>query len=76
MKFIFLYILGGIGFFGWGMYTQEMIQKLGQIKARQSRIIIDAPFSPEQSETIMNALKEINEAVNKSMKQQEANDGE
>jgi len=55
-----------IGAFGWGMYAQEVITKRANSKAREKRIIIDAPFSPEQSETIMRVLQEINEAVGKS----------
>lgn len=67
----FVWLFALIGGFGWGMYTQEMLQKLGQIKAREKRIVIDAPFSPEQSDTIMVALKEIHEAVMKSMESKE-----
>lgn len=72
MEYLFLFIITAIGFWGWGMYTQEMIQKIGQIKAREGRIIIDAPFSHEQSETIMKALKDIHEAITKSAIKQEA----
>jgi len=66
-----IYIVIGIiffftGVFGWGMYVQEIIAKRNGIKARSGRIIIDAPFSPDQSETIMRVLKELNEAVIKS----------
>ncbi len=35
-----------IGAFGWGMYAQEIITKRQLLKARERRIIIDAPFSP------------------------------
>jgi hypothetical protein len=55
-----------IGAFGWGMYAQEIITKRGGVKARNGRIVIDAPFSPDQSETIMRVLVELNEAVRKS----------
>ncbi len=55
--------------FGWGMWTQEMLQKRARVKARERRIIIDAPFSPEQSDAIMRALEELNEAVQKSSKE-------
>ena len=67
MESLVIIIPTAIGCFWWGMYTQEMIQKYGQIKARQNRIVIDAPFSPEQSDTIMNALEDIHKAVTKSM---------
>jgi len=59
-------VIGIIGGFGWGMYVQEIIAKRKGIKAKSGRIIIDAPFSPDQSETIMRVLKELNEAVIKS----------
>jgi hypothetical protein len=59
-------IMAMIGGFGWGLYVQEIITKQQRIKAKESRIIIDAPFSREQSETIMRALVEINEAIGKS----------
>jgi len=64
----FLIVLIVAGAFGWGMYAQEIIAKRGHIKAREHRIVIDAPFSPEQSETIMRVLQDINEAVRKSTK--------
>jgi len=66
-KVEFSIIMAMIGFFGWGMYTQEIITKRQLLKARERRIIIDAPFSPEQSETIMRVLVELNEAVRKTM---------
>ena len=59
-----------VGAFGWGMYAQEIIIKRGRIKAKEHRIIIDAPFSPEQSETIMKILQEIKEAVQESAKKE------
>jgi len=55
-----------IGAFGWGMYAQKVITKRASAREREKRILIDAPFSPEQSETIMRVLQEINEAVGKS----------
>jgi len=66
-KVEFSIIMAMIGFFGWGMYTQEIITKRQLLKARERRIIIDAPFSPEQSDTIMRILNELNDAVSKSM---------
>lgn len=72
MEDLFLIVLVAIGFFGWGMYAQEMIQKIGLIRARESRIVIDAPFSHEQSETIMNALKEIHESINASITKEQS----
>lgn len=62
----FLIIMGIVGAFGWGMYAQEIITKRQRVKALEHRIVIDAPFSPEQSETIMRVLQELNEAVRKS----------
>jgi hypothetical protein len=62
----FLTIMAIIGAFGWGMFAQEIIQKRDRVKARHGRIVIDAPFSPEQSETIMRVLVELNEAVRQS----------
>jgi len=56
-----------LGAFGWGLYVQEIIAKKQQRKQKENRILIDAPFSPEQSETIMTILQKINEAVKKSM---------
>lgn len=66
MDMIFLMIMAIIGAFGWGLFVQEFVTKRNGIKAKERRIVIDAPFSPEQSETIMNVLKELNEAVRKS----------
>jgi len=63
----FFIIMTIIGAFGWGMYAQEIITKRQLLKARERRIVIDAPFSPEQSETIMRVLVELNEAVRKTM---------
>ena len=63
----FILILTAIGCFGWGMYFQEIATTHKNVKAREKRIIIDAPFSPEQSETIMRVLAELNEAVRQSM---------
>ena len=63
----FSIIMAMIGFFGWGMYAQEILQKRALKKERERRIIVDAPFSPEQSETIMRVLVELNEAVRKTM---------
>ena len=60
------YIFVFIGGLGWGMYIQEMITKRQRIKARESRIVIDAPFSRDQSDTIMRVLQEINESIKKS----------
>jgi hypothetical protein len=57
------YILIAIAAFGWGMYVQEIITKRQRIKAREHRIVIDAPFSKDQSETIMRTLQELYEAV-------------
>jgi len=54
------------GVFGWGMYVQEMVSKWRQRRKKEHRIVIDAPFSPEQAGTIMSILQEINEAVRKS----------
>lgn len=55
-----------VGAFGWGMIFQEWKTKRGMVRARERRIVIDAPFSPDQSETIMRVLQELNEAVRKS----------
>ena len=63
----FSIIMAMIGFFGWGMYAQEILQKRALKKERERRIIVDAPFSPEQSDTIMRILNELNDAVSKSM---------
>lgn len=63
---ISLSIMSVIGAFGWGMYAQELILKRQSIRRRERRIVIDAPFSPEQSETIMRVLVELNEAVRES----------
>lgn len=55
------------GSFGWGMFAQELITKRFQRKAKVGRIVVDAPFSREQSDTIMRVLQELNDAVQKSM---------
>jgi len=61
-----------IGAFGWGMYAQEIITKRQLLKARERRIVIDAPFSPEQSDTIMRVLDELNIAVRKSINESDS----
>lgn len=60
-------IFSAIGVFGWGMLFQEWKTRRSQIKAKERRIVIDAPFLPEQAETIMRVLVELNEAAGKSM---------
>lgn len=65
-EFLFTYLIIAFGAFGWGMLINEWIIKRRAIKARDHRIVIDAPFSPDQSETIMRVLQELNEAVRKS----------
>jgi uncharacterized protein (DUF2384 family) len=69
----FLIIMGIIGAFGWGMYAQEIINKRQLLKAKERRIIVDAPFSPEQSETIMRVLKELKDAVRDSINVSDSN---
>jgi hypothetical protein len=59
-------ILSLIGAFGWGMYAQEILQKRALKKERERRIIVDAPFSLEQSETIMRVLQNLNDFVSKT----------
>ncbi len=66
MTELMLTILSSSGFFAWGMCVQGWLTRRKQIKARERRIVIDAPFSPEQSETIMQVLVSLNEAVRKS----------
>jgi hypothetical protein len=66
MNDFLFWVMCVIGSFGWGMYAQEIITKHKVIKAKEHRIVIDAPFSPDQSETIMRVLAELNEAVRKS----------
>ncbi|MFA5323352.1 MAG: hypothetical protein WC373_11835 [Smithella sp.] len=61
---IVLYI--ALGAFAWGMLVQEYITKRRYCKAKEHRIVINAPFSPEQSDTIMRVLLELNDAVSKS----------
>jgi hypothetical protein len=68
MTCFFWWLIGIIGGVGWGMYVQEVLQKRGRIKASEARIVIDAPFSPAQSERIMNVLVELNEAIRESTK--------
>ena len=63
----FFIIMTIIGAFGWGMYAQEIITKRQLLKARERRIVIDAPFSPEQSDTIMRVLHDLNDAVSKTL---------
>ena len=54
-----------VGSFAWGMWAQELATSHKHIKAREHRVIINAPFSPDQADTIMKALQEINEAAGK-----------
>ncbi len=67
MTELLLTILSSIGFFFSGMAVQGWLSRRRQLHARQGRIVIDAPFSPEQSETIMRVLISLDEAIRKSI---------
>lgn len=63
MEHLFL----AVGMFGWGMVFQEWKEKRKAHKEKYRRIIIDAPFLPEQADAIMETLNVLQAAVSKSM---------
>lgn len=63
MEDIIKIVLLCFGAFGWGLYAQEMSQKRTIRKEKERRIIVDAPFSPEQSDVILKVLAEISKSV-------------
>lgn len=53
-------ILGGLG---WGIVFQAWIERRERRRSKEGRIIFDIPFSPEQSERVMTAIKILAENV-------------
>ncbi len=60
-------LLTALSAFAWGMLFQEKMTKRYNDRRQERRIIVDAPFSPEQSEVIVKILADLNEAVQQSM---------
>lgn len=56
-------IISILGAFISGMYVNELLRKRRILKTKEHRILIDAPFSPEQSDSIMKALKILSDSI-------------
>lgn len=59
-----------IGAFGWGMFFSEWKTNRKNRKEKERRIIVDAPFLPEQGDAIIEALKVLNASVQSSMQKE------
>jgi len=59
MNDLALLFFGFLGGLGWGATLQEKLEKRRLARRIESRIVVDAPFSPAQAEIIMKTLGEL-----------------
>lgn len=53
------YVIGLATGVGWGMWLQEKLEIRRIAKRVESRIVVDAPFTPVQAQIIMRTLAEL-----------------
>lgn len=63
--FFWWYFTGAVSGIGWGMWLQEKLEIRRIAKRIESRIVVDAPFTPVQAKIIMRTLRELTESTRK-----------